>query len=121
MRNRDTFDPNISENSSWLSIADLVGEFVEAPIGLVGAPLGRFSITPGGCDRAPAALRAALKRMSVYDVETRMELRDIRIFDWGDVPLDIGSLDDARAPIAAAVASRSTSASSPSCSAATTR
>jgi formiminoglutamase len=106
MRNRDPFDPNLSENRDWLSIADIVGDFPGAPVAVVGAPLGRFSITPGTCDRAPAIVRAALRRMSVYDIETRTELRDLRVFDAGDVAGDARSLEAALAPIREAVAER---------------
>jgi formiminoglutamase len=106
MQKHDPFDPNISENRSWLSIADLVGAFADAPIAVVGAPLGRFSITPGSCHQGPGVLRAVLKRMSVYDVETRIELRDLRVFDAGDVALDVDSLAEALAPIKMAVAAQ---------------
>lgn len=104
MQNRDPFDPNLSDNQTWLSIGDLVGDFPEAPVALIGAPLGGFSITPGSCDRAPQIVRATLSRMSVYDIETQLELRPLRVFDAGDVALDVDRLDDALAPVASAVA-----------------
>jgi formiminoglutamase len=43
------------------------------------------SITPGRCDHAPETVRAAMKRMSVYDLETETDLSTRRIFDAGDV------------------------------------
>ena len=97
-------DPEPSENRSWLSIADLVGAFASARIGLIGAPLGAFSITPGRCDLAPETVRATLKRISVYDVETGVALNGIRVFDPGDVKLDVPSLEAALAPLRDAVA-----------------
>ena len=57
--------------SGWPNLADLLTDDAGAPIGLVGAPLGIGSVTPGGCDQAPARLRAVLKRMGRYNVETR--------------------------------------------------
>ncbi|HWD29231.1 MAG TPA: arginase family protein [Rhizomicrobium sp.] len=106
MSESDPFDPNLSENRSWLSIADLVGNFAHAKVALVGAPIGKFSITPGHCDQAPATVRAALKRMSVYDIETEDELRDMRVFDAGNVMLDVPSLKEALDPIRDAVAAQ---------------
>jgi arginase family enzyme len=99
-----SFDPNLSENRTWLSLGDLVGNFADAKAALVGAPLGAFAITPGTCDLAPGAVRAALKRMSVYDVETQTELRNLRVCDAGDVDLNISSLSDALGPISTRVA-----------------
>ena len=104
MPNTDPFDPNLSENRTWLSVGDLVGNFADARIAVVGAPLGAFSITPGKCHLAPGTVRAALKRMSVYDLETQTELRDVRVFDAGDVPLELLSLQEALEPIGSAVA-----------------
>jgi formiminoglutamase len=97
------FDPNLSENRRWLSVADLVGDFADAEIAVVGAPLGKFSITPGRCDLAPQTVRAALRRMSTYDIETGLDLRDRRVFEAGDVPLDVATLGDALAPLRDAV------------------
>ncbi len=104
MPNSDPFDPNLSESRTWLSVADLVGNFDGAKVAVVGAPVGKFSITPGHCDQAPATVRAALKRMSAYDIEAETELRAMRVFDAGDVPLDVPSLKEALAPIREAVA-----------------
>lgn len=96
-------DAEPSENRSWRSIADLLGKDPSARIGLVGAPLGAFSISPGKCDLAPSTVRAALKRMSVYDVETEIDLRETRVFDAGDVGLDFPTLEAALAPLRDAV------------------
>ena len=104
MRESSRFDPNLSENRTWLSLADLVGDFQDAKAALLGAPLGAFSITPGKCDLAPGAVRAALKRLSVYDIETQTELRDLRIFDAGDLSFGVSRLEDALGPISARVA-----------------
>jgi formiminoglutamase len=88
---------------SWPNLADLLTEDVGAPIGLVGAPLAAGSVTPGGCDQAPGRLRAVLKRMGRYNVETGQEL-SARIRDYGDVDLSGLSIEKATVPIREAVA-----------------
>ena len=73
--------------AAWPNLSDLVSvDAQDAPVGLVGAPLAAGSVTPGRCDLAPALLRATLKRIGCYDVETRRELRTA-VLDRGDVEL----------------------------------
>lgn len=100
----DPFDPTLSENRRWVSVADLLGGFRDAKIGLTGARLSEGSLTAGRCDLAPTAVREALRRISAYDVETGTDLSALRVFDAGD--LDLGSLSpaDAFGPIRDAVA-----------------
>ena len=69
-----------------------------APVGLVGAPLAMGSVTPGRCDLAPAMLRAVLRRIALYDVETRRELAS-RIADHGDAAISGMTIEQATAPI----------------------
>ncbi len=88
-----------SDCRSWFSAADLLTGGVGAPIALLGAPLGLGSITPGRCDLAPAIVRTAMKRMSVYDLETETDLSALRLFDAGDVGLDGAEPAEALAPI----------------------
>ena len=89
---------------SWPNLSDLiVNAEAEAPIGLVGAPLGLGSVTPGRCDLAPALLRATLRRIGRYDVDTQRELAS-RIADHGDVAIDGLSIEEATRPIRAACA-----------------
>jgi formiminoglutamase len=90
--------------SDWPNLAELLLENDSAvPIGLVGAPLAAGSVTPGGCDRAPALLRQTLKRIGRYDVEAgRAIFTPIR--DRGDVVLGGMSIEQATAPIRDAVA-----------------
>ena len=84
---------------SWPNLTDLiVDKDAEAPVGLVGAPLGIGSVTPGRCDLAPARLRATLKRIGRYDVETGRELAT-RIADHGDAAIEGMSIAGATAPI----------------------
>jgi len=95
-----------SECKGWLSAADLVGDHPDAPIAIVGAPLGERSLTPGRCDLAPATVRRTLPRMSTYDVETGADLSALRVHDAGDVPLKIVPPSEAFAPIRDAVAAQ---------------
>lgn len=90
--------------AAWPNLSEvLVGASEEAPVGLVGAPLGVGSVTPGACDRAPQLLRATLRRIGRYDVETGRALRSA-ISDKGDVDLAALTIEQATAPIRAAVA-----------------
>ncbi|MEZ5957497.1 MAG: agmatinase family protein [Hyphomonadaceae bacterium] len=82
-----------SDCLSWFSTADLLTQDASAPVALLGAPMGLGSITPGRCDEAPAVVRAAMKRMSVYDLETETDLSALRVFDAGDA--DIADLEPA--------------------------
>ena len=84
---------------SWPNLSDLlVAADVEAPVGLVGAPLAAGSVTPGRCDLAPALLRATLRRIGRYDIETKRELTS-RVADHGDVTIDGLTIEQATAPI----------------------
>jgi formiminoglutamase len=102
----DAFDPDLSENRRWLSIADLVGAFADAKIAVIGAPLNEGSITPGRCDLAPSVIRAALRRMSTYDLETGTDLSGLRVFHAGDLDLRSISPVDSFDPIREAVAAQ---------------
>jgi formiminoglutamase len=90
---------NVSDCRSWFSAADLLTRDASAPVALLGAPLGLGSITPGRCDLAPATVRAAMKRMSVYDLETETDLSGLRVFDAGDVDVSKVEPAEALAPI----------------------
>ena len=94
----------------WPNLTDLlVDAAADAPVGLVGAPLGLGSVTPGRCDLAPALLRETLRRIGLYDVETGREL-STRIADHGDAAIEGMTIEAATGPIrdlcASSVASR---------------
>lgn len=93
----------VVKRMSWPNLADLLTPDEDAPVGLVGAPLAAGSVTPGGCDQAPARLRAILRRVGRYNVETGRELA-ARIREHGDVDLFDLTIEQATAPIRAAVA-----------------
>ncbi|MEZ5996877.1 MAG: agmatinase family protein [Hyphomonadaceae bacterium] len=82
-----------SDCRSWFSAADLLTTDASAPVALIGAPVGLGSITPGRCDLAPETVRAAMRRMSVYDLETETDLSGLHVFDAGDA--DIADLEPA--------------------------
>ncbi|MCL6698692.1 arginase family protein [Sphingomonas sp. NSE70-1] len=89
-------------SSGWPNLSDLlVDKAADAPVGLVGAPLDAGSVTPGRCDLAPGLLRATLRRIGLYDVETGREL-STRIADHGDVPIAGLSIEEATPSIVAA-------------------
>ena len=74
--------------AGWPNLSDLVSTtHAGASVGLVGAPLAAGSVTPGRCDLAPERLRATLRRIGRYDVETCRELAT-EVFDHGDVPIE---------------------------------
>ncbi|MBA3729942.1 MAG: arginase family protein [Sphingomonas sp.] len=87
---------------TWPNLTDLiVSAEAPAPVGLVGAPLGLGSVTPGRCDLAPALLRATLKRIGRYDVDGGRELVT-QVADHGDVAIDGMTIEAATGPIRAA-------------------
>ncbi len=89
-------------SSGWPNLSELiVDKSADAPVGMVGAPLDAGSVTPGRCDLAPALLRATLRRIGRYDVETGRELQT-RIADHGDVPIAGLSIEEATPSIVAA-------------------
>ena len=90
--------------SPWPNLSDLLSSSNEGPaVGLVGAPLAAGSVTAGRCDLAPALLRATLRRIGGYDVETKREL-STEIFDYGDVELGGLTIEQATHPIREAAA-----------------
>src|SRR5436190_20322936 len=86
-------------SSAWPNLSEvIVDKGAEAPVGMVGAPLAAGSVTAGGCDQAPGLLRATLRRIGRYDVETGRELAT-QIADHGDVPIAGLSIEEATGPI----------------------
>jgi arginase family enzyme len=89
-------------SSGWPNLSELlVDKNADAPVGLIGVPLDAGSVTPGRCDLAPGLLRATLRRIGRYDVETGKELQS-RIADHGDVPVAGLSIEEATPSIVAA-------------------
>jgi arginase family enzyme len=87
----------------WPNLAELMVARTDAtPVGLLGAPLAAGSVTAGSCDLAPALLRATLKRIGRYDVETGRELA-AQFADRGDVDVGGMTIEQATEPLSAAV------------------
>jgi arginase family enzyme len=90
--------------AGWPNLSELlVGADAAAEVGLVGAPLAAGSVSPGACDAAPGLLRATLKRIGRYDVETGREITT-QVADRGDVAIAGLSIEAATGPIRDAVA-----------------
>jgi len=89
--------------NAWPNLSELLIADGETPIGLVGAPLAAGSVTPGGCDKAPALMRQTLKRIGRYDVEMGRSIFT-PVHDHGDAALDELTIEEATQPIRDAVA-----------------
>lgn len=96
-----------SECRGWRSLADLLTADRSAPIALIGAPLNEKSLTPGRCDLAPKVLRDTLKRLSVFDLETEVDLSALRVYDAGDLFLKTRTPEESFALLRDAVAAQS--------------
>ena len=88
-------DPFWPRASAWLA-----GEFVSSSenagaMSVLGAPSRLGSITPGRCDLAPEAVRTILRKFSVYDIESDIDLRRLVVNDLGDLPIADLKLEDA--------------------------
>jgi formiminoglutamase len=94
-------DPNWPRASEWL--AGLCNPVPSGQLAVLGAPLNR-SISPGRCDLAPAAVRRALNRLSMYDIETNGDLAPLEVLDHRDLPIAALSPEEALEPIAEGVA-----------------
>ncbi|MBI1764157.1 MAG: agmatinase family protein [Acidobacteria bacterium] len=94
-------DPFWPRASAWLA-----GDKFEHTLGnlaVLGAPVRLGSVTPGRGDLAPQAVRDSLRRFSTYDIETDVDVRALAVNDHGDLPLVETKLEDAFAPLRAAV------------------
>src|SRR5690348_457193 len=89
--------------AGWPNLSDLVSSDAHgAPVALLGAPLAVGSVTPGRCDLAPGLLRATLRRIGRYDVETKRELAT-KVFDRGDLEIADLTIEEATPRIRNAV------------------
>ena len=81
--------------AGWPNLTDLISTANrDAPVGLVGAPLGVGSVTPGQCDLGPGVLRETLRRIGRYDVETGREV-ETKVLDRGDVEISSLTIEQA--------------------------
>ena len=90
--------------AGWPNLSELISTtHRDAPIAILGAPLGAGSVTPGSCHLAPELLHKTLRRVGLYDVETGRELAT-PICDRGDVDLAGLSIEEATPRIREGVA-----------------
>jgi formiminoglutamase len=78
-------DPHWPRASDWLG-GDQEGQAVRR-LAIIGAPVRLGSISGGRFDLAPAAIRAALDRLSTFDIETGADVRSVAVDDRGDLRL----------------------------------
>ena len=91
--------------AGWPNLADLIAtSHGQAAVGLLGAPLGAGSVTPGRCDLAPTLLRQTWRRIGLYDVEKTGRELGAEVFDRGDVELGGLTIEQATPIIRDAVA-----------------
>ena len=91
-------DPYWPRASAWL--AGQHTPSAQWKLAVLGVPSAGGSITPGRCDLAPAAVRAALHRFSTYDLESGVDLEQIAVLDGGDLPVANVSIADSFEEIA---------------------
>ncbi len=97
-------DPNWPRASAWLAGEGNAGASAPSLV-LLGVPTNT-SLTPGRCDLAPRAIRAALSRYSTYDLDHDVDLARLGVRDAGDLPApaDLArDLDDTAARIRDAI------------------
>lgn len=84
-------DPQWPRASDWLAS----GGTPEGPrVSVVGVPLSRTSITPGGADGTPRAVRAALRRFATFHAGLAVDLEGLQITDHGDLPVADATVAD---------------------------
>ncbi|MBA2729305.1 MAG: arginase family protein [Euzebyaceae bacterium] len=92
-------DPEWPRASAWLAArSDPAG------LAVLGVPLSRTSLSPSAAHETPGAVRAALRRFSTYHAGSGLDLRDLPVFDHGDVAMDGMPASAALESVAAAVA-----------------
>ena len=94
-------DPYWPRASAWLAGETLPN--AKGRLSVLGAPVARSSITPGRCDLAPAAIRAALERFSTADLHAGKDVRSVAVRDRGDLPIAGMDAEQSFGPIRDAV------------------
>ena len=72
-------DPQWPRADQWLEAGSGDPDLI-----VVGVPTSSASLSPSDAWQAPAAARTALGRLSVFDSETRTDLRTLAVADHGD-------------------------------------
>ncbi|WLR42467.1 formimidoylglutamase [Bacillus carboniphilus] len=76
-------------------IADCLEEWSgqqSPPIGLVGIPLSKPSISHSGASFSPHVIRNMLQKYSTYSMEEDLDLKELPITDFGDIDMHVTDL-----------------------------
>lgn len=93
-------DPDVVRAGEWLARAPKDPEAV-----VLGAPFAGGSISRASCHLAPAAVRAALGRFTIWSSDHEVSLDGLAVLDAGDAEVDpLGDVVAAQAAIERAVA-----------------
>ena len=82
-------DPHNQRAGDWLRAWDGTADLTAPDAVLIGAPLSRTSLSHSGAHLLPQALRQTLLDFSTYDIEHDVALDDLRVYDLGDIALDL--------------------------------
>jgi arginase family enzyme len=75
----------MNSDPNWPSALELLTENSSAKVALLGIPAHQTSISPTRADTTPPAVREALLRFSTYCSTHDRDLRDLTVFDAGDI------------------------------------
>ncbi len=96
--------PPVFADPAFIRAADWLARSPQDPRAFVlGAPFGAGSISRARCDLAPAAIRAALARFSVWSSDRAISLDGLPVLDAGDVEPDGEDVEGTQARIAEVV------------------
>ncbi|HET7578305.1 MAG TPA: formimidoylglutamase [Bacillales bacterium] len=71
------------------------GEKIDG-FGILGSPLSKPSISHSGAAEAPGAIRKALSSYTTYAIEEEVDLKDLRLHDFGDVNMHVTDLAESQ-------------------------
>jgi len=75
----------MNSDPNWPSASELLTENSTARVALLGIPAHQTSISPTRADTTPPAVREALLRFSTYCSTHDRDMRDLEVFDAGNI------------------------------------
>jgi arginase family enzyme len=75
----------MNSDPNWPSALELLTENSSAKVALLGIPAHQTSISPTRADTTPPAVREALLRFSTYCSTHDRDMRDLKVFDAGNI------------------------------------
>ena len=75
----------MNSDPNWPSALELLTENSSAKVALLGIPAHQTSISPTRADTTPPAVREALLRFSTYCSTHDRDMRDLEVFDAGNI------------------------------------